>query len=424
MNFILFLPPIVTLAGTYMLCKTDFFFIFHPFRTAAKLLSPLKDKSARRSLSLALAGTLGIGNIVGVAVGIIVGGAGSVFWLLVSALFAMVLKYSETSLAAGFKVGGHGGMAIVIKNSFSKFGTPLSKIYAFLCLMLSLVMGAALQSAAVAECALDALGVPGKAFGVIFVALVLISVAGGACVIERITVVVIPLAAAAYLALTLFVIGENFSRLPDVFRLIISSAFSAKSIGGGVFGFFTSVGMREGFARGLLSNEAGAGTSSMAHSRASLHPAAAGLLGMCEVLFDTVLLCLITALAILLSVPNPSSYSDGMSLVFESIGSVFGRTSGYLLLFSIFSFAYSTVICWYYYGCECKSFLFPKSRIPLLPIYLLSVYLGFVVSLNSFVYIADLVLLSLTVLSVSAVMKNSDRIAALSENFGLINPRS
>ncbi len=424
MDFILLLPSVVTLGGTYMLFKTRFFFLCHPLRTAKKLFSSLKEKSARRSLSLALAGTLGIGNIVGVAVGIIAGGAGSVFWLLVSTLFAMVLKYSESSLAADFKVGGHGGMAIVIKNSFSKRGTYLSRIYAFFCLILSLVMGAALQTATAAECAGEALGMPRTAFGMLFVILILISVVGGASVIERITVVVIPLATAIYLLLTLAVIATNFSRLPDVFSLILSSAFSAKSIGGGILGFFTSVGIREGFARGLLSNEAGAGTSSMAHSRSSLHPAAVGLSGMCEVFFDTALLCLVTALAVLLSVPDPSSYSSGMALVFDSVGAVFGRFSGYLLLFSIFAFAYSTVICWYYYGCECKNFLSRKRFSVFLPFYLFAVFLGAVLSLNAFVYATDLLLLFLTVLSVCAVMKNSDRIVTLSENFGLIIPRS
>ena len=423
MNIIFLLPPIVTFGGVYMLFKSDFLFLLHPIRTLRALASSFREKSARRSLSLALAGTLGIGNIVGVAFGIIAGGAGSVFWLLVSALFAMALKYSETSLSADFKVGGRGGMAIVIKSTFFRLGGFLSGSYAALCLLLSLIMGAALQSASAAECAREAVGMPRSTFGFLFVILVLLSVFGGASVIERITVAVIPLAVAIYLFLAFWVIGENFSRLPDVASLILSSAFSVKSVGGGIVGFLASRSVREGFARGLLSNEAGAGTSSMAHSRSTLHPAAVGLFGMCEVFLDTVILCPITALAILLAVPDWSSYSHGMSLVFDSIGRVLGVWSGYLLLFSILAFAYSTVICWYYYGSECKKFVFSKCVFPFLPIYLFFVYLGSVASLDFFVPAADIVLLFLTVLSLSAVIKNSDRIVALSENFGLISPR-
>ena len=138
---LMLLPLIVTLGGGYLLCKLRCFFIFHPLKTVKATIKVFKHKESFLSLSLALAGTLGVGNIVGVAVGIIIGGAGSVFWLVVSSLFASVLKYSESTLACD---SGHHGMMSAISRTFSH--DRLAHLYAFLCLLLSLSMGASLQT--------------------------------------------------------------------------------------------------------------------------------------------------------------------------------------------------------------------------------------------------------------------------------------
>ena len=149
MSVIALLPVLIISGGLFVIVRLRAFFVFHPIRTVKATLTALGSREARTSLFLALAGTLGIGNIVGVAVGIATGGAGSVFWLIVSAVFASALKYAESPLASDMHAVASDGMMSVIRISFSRFGRPLSRMYALACVLLSLVMGAALQSSGV-----------------------------------------------------------------------------------------------------------------------------------------------------------------------------------------------------------------------------------------------------------------------------------
>ena len=155
MLFSFVLPILSVPAGLYLMIKLKAFFILHPIKTTKKFLSGMTNKDERRSLCLALAGTLGVGNIFGVAAGIMIGGAGSVFWLFVSSLFAMIIKYSETVLSLDYASLGKGGMHRVLKCRFSRYGEYLSLVYALLCIALSLFMGASMQSAAVIDTAIS-----------------------------------------------------------------------------------------------------------------------------------------------------------------------------------------------------------------------------------------------------------------------------
>ena len=150
MSVISFLPIIIALGGMFFLIKLKAFFITHPRIVTREISAELKKPRAFASLTLALAGTLGVGNIVGVAVGIKVGGCGAVFWLLVSSVFSSVIKYCEVAISTDKSANG---MSEVIALSFRKSGKLLSKIYTLLCLCLSLTMGTALQSRSIAESA-------------------------------------------------------------------------------------------------------------------------------------------------------------------------------------------------------------------------------------------------------------------------------
>ena len=141
MYFSLLLPVLLCGAGLFMLVRLRFFFILHPVRCTNAFLRELRSPVSRRALWLALAGTLGVGNIFGVAAGIMIGGAGSIFWLLVSSLFSMVLKYSETALVISLKTHKQGGMHTVLRTVFPRIGKHFGKFYALLCLLLSLFMG-------------------------------------------------------------------------------------------------------------------------------------------------------------------------------------------------------------------------------------------------------------------------------------------
>ncbi|MBQ8689929.1 MAG: alanine:cation symporter family protein [Clostridia bacterium] len=423
MSVLTLLPIIVTLGGAFFLFKLRFFFFLHPIRIARATRAALSSREARRSLFLALAGTLGVGNIVGVAVGITVGGAGSVLWLLVSSLFASVLKYAESTLASDMRRSDGGGMLPVISATFGKGGKTASVIYAILCVALSFVMGAALQTASVVTSATEALSVPAATVAAVFTAAVFLVIARGAEKIERFTAIIMPITTALYIVLCLATVVSNMSRIPAVISSIFASALSLDGIRGGIFATVAAVSVREGFCRGLLSNEAGAGTSAFAHSAKVRVPTDAGLLGMCEVFFDTVVLCMLTAISILLTVDNPAEYTTGMSLVLDSVGSIFGSLSRHLVVLAVTAFAFSTVICWYFYGSRAMYSASARLKHLYTALFLFSVFFGGMINDVLLVHLTDFILLALTAITVLTLIKNSDRLCHLSECSGLINPR-
>ena len=200
-----------------MLVKLKFFYIIHPFSTARKVLRASRAKGAFSSLALALAGTLGVGNVFGVCLGIIIGGAGSVFWLFVSAVVSAVLKYSEVVISHDNLLhtgeGAKGGMFYTINAAFSRTGKGMSIIYAASCLLLSLVMGSALQSGTVRETTSEIFNTP-PAFVAIFLTFAIaVSILGGVRIISKITAVAIPVTTIIYILLTFCVIIVNRANL-------------------------------------------------------------------------------------------------------------------------------------------------------------------------------------------------------------------
>ena len=354
------LPIMVSAVGAYFLVKLRFFYILHPIKTLKYTFQGVKSHNAMSALSLALAGTLGVGNIFGVASGIIIGGVGSVFWLFVCTVFCSVIKYAEVTLTHdNIKRTNetHGGMAYCIKRTFRKFGSVASRLYAVLALALSLVMGAGLQCGTLVEGISELTPTKPVLISFVFALLVVFAIIGGARKIEKMTAFLIPMSTMIYIIMTSAIILINFRNLPTVINAIIRDAFKPISmLGGGVA--FAFLPIKEGYCRGVLSNEAGTGTSGMAHAKSGiLNPALAGLMGILEVNFDTAIMCMLTAFSVLVSVPNPSSYTSPMSLVISAFTYNFGYSSVYILVGLVFVFAYSTVICWYYYAEESLIFL-------------------------------------------------------------------
>ena len=340
-----------------------------------------------------------------------------------SAIPASVLKYSEVSLSEDVSAREGRGMFYCIRRSFGKCGTALSYVYALACLLLSLVMGAALQTRSVVDAAHVLYGTEPIFTAVIAAVIVLVSAVWGGRMIGRITLIVIPLTTIIYIFLTFGTIMGNFSRFPEVINAILTDAFTIDSGVGGLVGFLTSRSVSEGFARGILSNEAGAGTSTLGHATGGeTTPATKGLHGVLEVFFDTTLLCMLTAFAVLLSVPDPSSFSGGVELVFYAIESSLGGFSSVLTALCILAFAYSTVICWYYYGTECVTQLTGRKVSPIvfMPIFLLFVFTGAFISDVVLVALTDCLMLVLTLLTLPVLIKSSDRIVFLSERDGYL----
>lgn len=415
---LMLLPLIVTLGGGFLLCKLRCFFIFHPIKTAKATVEVFKHKESFLSLTLALAGTLGVGNIVGVAVGIILGGPGSVLWLIISSLFASVLKYSESTLACDC---GSQGMMSVISRVFPR--GSFARFYALLCLLLSLSIGASLQTNSVVT-SLDCVFVErGKVVPIFFATIIVLLIKIGQNHVKKLTSIIIPMATIAYIIVCSATIFSRFSEITRVFSMILSSAFDCRGAFGGALGFISGAAVREGYARGLLSNEAGSGTSALSHSDTQyLHPTTAGVVGVCEVIFDTVILCPLTAFSILLTVPDTSSYTTGMSLVIDSIGSTTAFSTP-ILLVCISAFAISTVVCWYSYGSICFSYLFRRGKAVYSACFIAAILFSSYFDDVFLICITDYILLALTSVSVSAIIKNSDRLVSLSEQAGFFNSR-
>ena len=417
------LVPIgIMLGGGYFLIRLRAFFMLHPRKTASHLLSHCKNerKGSFRRMSLALAGTLGVGNVTGVAAGILIGGAGSVFWLFLSAFVSAPLKYAESvavlSLPNKEKERKFGFPAFV-RRRFSLFGAPLAWLYAALSVLLAFSMGSALQGAAVAETARALGGAPAScAATVIFVMLLFLFVFGTSEKICKIISFLIPAAMILYTVLCIYTIFFNISRFSAVISLVFKEAFSVKGIVGGTVGAASQAPLREGFLRGLLSNEAGAGTSAYAHAKSeSPDPVAEGLLGMGEILFDTVLLCMLTAFSILLSVDDPASYKNGMALLSAAFSSVLPRSYALSLFASVFLFALSTAVCWFEYGRCALSFLGKRNGALFLFSYVFMAGCGARLGSMAMIPMCDTVLFCLVAIALPALIKNGTATCRITE---------
>ena len=346
--------------------------------------------------------------------------------MMVSVVFASAVKYAEVVLSSDRESAGksdpRGGMYGVIRRSFARGGTAMAKMYAVLLLCLGIVMGAAMQSASVVSASTEIFDTPPAVIALIFVVLVLVAIFGGTKIIERITEIVIPLSTLIYIILSLLVVFIYRSELPHTISEIIHGAFDMSACAGGILGFMLSGPMKEGFSRGILSNEAGSGTSSLAHARSGiLNPAAAGLMGIIEVVFDTAFLCLLTALAVLLPIDDVSAYTGGMQLVMSAFRLSLGSFSEKIVLFSVLSFAFATVICWYFYFTEAYSWLFGDRAAHItLPVFLGASFLGYLADGIILVSLTDICLLGLTAINAITLIKSSDRIRFLSERGGVI----
>ena len=370
-------PMLLIIGGIFFCFKLRFFFLKYP----KKLMSALcgrqsgRGTSSFRALTLALAGTLGVGNIVGVSAAIFMGGFGAVFWMWISALCAMVLKYAEIVLAMlhrrrdGESGEFFGGAPYYIKDLFtsrrkSVIGKTLAAVFAILCILNSITMGCMIQSNAASTSVSGVFGVSGWIVGgavallCCFVIVVNASWVSGFC--EK----TVPLMTLGYILISVAVIAMRWEGIPRAFAVIFEDAFSFESSAGGVFGFFLSSKLRAGTMRGLMSNEAGCGTAPTAHASSNTEsPAKQGLWGIFEVFVDTILLCTLTALVIILAGDGIFAYSDNpMMMAIKAYSSVLGGFADWFFCAAVFCFGYATLLCWGSYGMESVRFLSPKKR--------------------------------------------------------------
>lgn len=357
------LAAVIFVCGAVLFARLGPFAIVHPKRTLAALRSGGDDgMSPAKAMCVALAGTLGVGNIAGVASAIYIGGAGAIFWMWVSALAAMPIKYAETVLALGHRRrkedGWHGGAFFYISDTRRKGAGFAAGLFAVLCLATSLSMGSAVQAEAAAASLMRLTGLPLIVCGVIVAAPVLTVILGGLKRIADMSAKLIPAVCALYILMSLYIIFSNIPLLGAVFGKIFAGAADISAAGGGIFGFTLSRAVSVGVTRGIVSNEAGCGTAPIAHSGAGVKsPAVQGVFGMLEVAVDTLVICTMTALVVLIGAERGLAVgADGMETALGAFG-MFIPFSDRALSVSVIIFAFCTMICWYYYGSESVAYL-------------------------------------------------------------------
>ncbi len=364
-----------------------FFLIYlrgYPFRSGRMMWRALRTPGTEgvspfRALMQALAGTLGVGNIVGVANAIAIGGAGAIFWMWISAFLAMILKYAEILLALAHrrvgKNGFFGGAVYYITDVLgarrrARAGRVLATCFAVLMIVNAMSMGCMIQVGAVSESMHEVVGVSPLVCGAVLVLLVAPLLLKGMRGVSALTEYLVPIMTAGYVILSVAVLILRRDHLGDAFAQIFGEAFSVRGVAGGVIGFLTSRALRVGTMRGLLSNEAGCGTAPTAHAESAVtEPAAQGVWGICEVLVDTILLCTLTALVILVG----DGSGVGVMATVNAYSSVLGAGASYFMTVAIACFGFATLICWGAYGLESLRFLSPSGRGRLFYVVLFSV---------------------------------------------------
>ena len=351
-----------------------------------------------QAVCTALAATVGTGNIVGVALAIATGGPGAVFWLWVSALVGMVVKFCEVTLSQAYRTADEtgrvlGGPMYYISDGFGK--PRLAALFALFGSVAALGIGASVQANALSGGIHMALGLPDRMIGVTVAALGALIFIGGIRRIASVTEFLVPFMSALYILGALVALLLRWDQIPAAFGLIFKSIFTGTAARGGLVGATAMYACRVGMARGVFTHEAGMGSAPIAHaSAANDHPARQGLWGAFEVFFDSIVLCTVTALVILTSGlwSDPVLLGDTRAMSALAFEQAFpgGR---YIVGLGLCLFAFATIVAWYYYGETCVAYLCKGSsalRRCYQIAYTAMIYWGCVASLDAVWAFADL----------------------------------
>lgn len=347
-----------------------------------------------QAVSTALASTVGVGNIAGVATAIHLGGPGALFWLWLSGLFGMCTKFVEIVLALHYRepdAGGtmRGGAMFVLSKGL---GLPwLGTLFAVLVPLAAFGIGNMVQANSVADSLRASFGIEPWVTGLVLVAVTALVILGGITRIGEVTSLLVPFMAIVYLGGGLVVVLRFAGELPRVLALVFDGAFTGTAAAGGFAGSTVMMALRYGVARGLFSNEAGLGSAPMVHAAAQTdHPVRQGLYGIFEVFVDTILVCTMTGLVILLT-GQWSGGETGAALAGRAFSVGLPGTWGNLVVtVSLVLFAYSTIIGWSYYGETGITYVLgAKAARPYRLVWLVFVFLGAIGSLRLVWGVAD-----------------------------------
>lgn len=358
-----------------------------------------------RALTSAVSGTVGLGNIAGVAVAITIGGPGATFWMILAGLLGMSTKFVECTLGVMYRLEKpdgtiSGGPMYYLSRGITEnypnlrhFGSALAIIFALCAMMGAIGAGAmfqANQAYAQIENVTGGMSNGSLWFGLLYAVLGGVVVIGGITRIGSVTARLVPGMAALYIIGALFVIFTNIGQVPAAFGAIIDGAFTAEGVTGGVIG-----ALIQGFRRAAFSNEAGLGSAAIAHSAVKTkEPLTEGFVALWEPFIDTVVICTMTALVIIITNQHIVGGADGVQLTSNAFATI-GDWTPYALAVIVLLFAFSTTITWAYYGAKACSFLFNESKVALYGFkffYLAMAVVGCTMPLGSIVDIADALL--------------------------------
>ncbi|HEY5703569.1 MAG TPA: sodium:alanine symporter family protein [Gammaproteobacteria bacterium] len=353
------------------------------------------DISPFQALMTELSATIGTGNIAGVATAIYFGGPGAIFWMWVIALFGMATKYAEGLLAVKYRevdsLGQHvGGPMYYIKNGLGKRWYWLGAIFAFFGMCAAFGIGNMVQSNSLADELHTTFSIPLWVTGVVLATLAGAVILGGIKRIAEVAAKLVPFMGIAYFTGALIILLIHFKQVPHALEMIVTDAFTGTAASGGFAGATIWMALRWGFARGIFSNEAGLGSTPIAHAAARTNdPVKQGMIAMLGPLIDTLIICTMTALVII-TTGVWNSGETGAPLSSLAFNTGLPGPGGYIVSFGLMIFAFTTILGWSYYGERCAEYLFGTGIIlPYRIAWLIAVITGAVTKLNLVWTLAD-----------------------------------
>lgn len=360
-----------------------------------------KSISQFQSLCTALAATIGTGNIVGVASALISGGPGAIFWMWIVAFFGMMTNYSENVLGIYYRRKNSkdewcGGAMYYLKDGLGSYkgckqiGAVLAVLFSIFCLLASFGIGNMSQVNSISANMEAAFSIPTAVTGVALMLLAALVIVGGLKRIASVTEKLVPFMAIAYILGALVIFFANIDQVGSVFSAIFKGAFGLRAVGGGIVGSGVKMALTWGMKRGVFSNEAGLGSSVMVHSNSNVkEPVRQGMWGIFEVCADTMIVCTLTAFAVLssglvdLETGAVLSESAGSALVGEAFATVFGSFGPMFIALAILLFAFSTVLGWSHYGSKAWEYLFgTSSTIAYKLVFIVIIFVGATMNLS------------------------------------------
>jgi AGCS family alanine or glycine:cation symporter len=396
----------------FALCFSGIFFTiyfgfpqFRYFKHAIQIVSgKLEKKEAAageishfQALCTALSATVGLGNISGVAIAVALGGPGAVFWLWVAGFIGMATKFTEVTLSLRYREvshGGHvhGGPMFTIKNGLSKKFYPLAWVYAFFVILSSFGAGNMFQSNQMAQILESSLKLPTWVSGLLFGALACLVLIGGIKRIGKVTEKLVPFMVGIYVVGALGIVLANYTNILAIITSIFDGAFNGTAAVGGFAGVAFKEVVIMGIRRASFSNEAGMGSAAMAHSAAKSAPAQEGIVALLEPFIDTIVICSITALALLSTGAWTQSGIEGSEMTAWAFQSVYGPLGRGIVTLTVTLFAFSTIISWSYYGEQGVTFIFGEKYIPYYRyVFIVFIFLGAIAQLSVVLNVSDAV---------------------------------